>query len=641
MCGINGFTMLDTFHEASDTLRAMNKRLIHRGPDEEGTKIMPFAAIGMRRLSIIDLAGGHQPISNEDESIWIVYNGEIYNYQELRKDMLKKGHVFKTHCDTEVIVHLYEEYGVDCVQHLNGIFAFAVVDLKENTLALARDHFGVKPLYYYITSTGDFIFSSEIASLLEYPLIPRKLCEKGLVAYLSHGFVPDPLTAIKGVFQIPPGSYLIWRQGRIKQKKYWSYSFQPNYNYTRESALEEFSFLLEDSIQRQLVSEVPLAIFLSGGIDSSTVAAFASRNSDTPIKTFSVRFPDKSYDESCYSRMVAKHLRSNHHEVTLPFSDFDLNILDLIIQHTGQPFADTSAIPTFLISKYVREQATVCLSGDGGDELFAGYDHTYWAAKMIRAKQNIPHFVRAIGYRITSLASMLPILCKKQLIRHARKGLEATLYDIPLILFRMRSYFQPEELYSLFAAKHYRGNIEDVMFDFIKSVCLDNKLQPEEIAISALINGSLHGDILTKVDRMSMANSLEVRVPLLDYRIGEFSGRLPFSLKSFQGERKYLLREVGRPYLPKEIYLHKKQGFSIPLFKWFNDDFWVLVEQYIGVRGCSPLKEIFDPRCLGAIIHQGKNAYEQEGIISHSYAAYRVWMLLVLAHWIEKFKIEF
>lgn len=640
MCGINGFTFLNTSFESRAVLSSMNNKLKHRGPDDEGCMILSFASIGMRRLSVIDLKTGHQPISNENGRVWIVYNGELYNYKELRHNLIEKGHLFETQSDTEVIVHLYEEYGMDCVYHLNGIFAFAIVDLDLKTIALVRDHFGVKPLYYYLTPSHDIIFSSEITSLLEHPSIPRKVDDEGLVAFLSQAFVPDPITAIKGVSQIPPGSYLTWNFGKVLQKKYWSYKFRPDFSYTKETAIEKFSSLLKDSVQRQMISDVPLAIFLSGGIDSSTVAAFAADISDTPIKTFSVKFADNAYDESYYSRLVAKHLRSDHYEIIAPDSGFEPEILDLIVQHVGQPFADTSIIPTYLISKYVRKYATVCLSGDGGDELFAGYSHIYWAARMIRSRQNIPHFLRSLGYQGFSLASQLPLLNKSRLMRHARKGLGNTLYDIPEIIFRMRALYQPEELKSIFTLKRYRENIEKVMLRFCNSIDMDSRLQPEEIAISGLINGSLPGAILRKVDRMSMANGLEVRVPLLDYRIGEFSACLPFSLKSSQGNHKYLLREVGRPYLPEEIYSHRKQGFSIPLFKWFNAKFWNLADYYLGVKGCSPIREIIDQKSIDTIINQGRNAYEREGIISHGRASHRIWSLVILARWIDKMKMQ-
>jgi len=641
MCGINGFTYTNPSN-SHQILDSMNRALIHRGPDDEGVFVCDFAAIGMRRLAIIDLSSGHQPIFNEDRSMAIVFNGEIYNYRELQNDLKSKGHIFATKSDTEVLLHLYEEKGPDMVHKLNGMFAFAILDIQKQTIFFARDYFGIKPLYYHVTKEKNIIFSSELNSLVQHPDIKRKINYQAMVAYLSYGYVPDPLTMFDGIFQLPPAHKMIWsRDGKFEIDQFWSYAIEPDENMTEKRAVEELRSLLADSVKRQMISDVPLGAFLSGGIDSSTVLAFASRAANKPLKTFTVKFSEKNYDESFYARMVAKHIGSEHHEIFIPQSTFDPAIIDIIVKHFGQPFGDTSCIPTYFLSKYAREYVTVCLSGDGGDELFAGYDHIKWFSRVINLKYKYPRLLRSLSATILNRVKAAPIIEESSFLRQVRKGIELSLYDEKSIFSRLISLFQPEELEQIICsnlAKPFLYSAQDTLYrNFSFS---QNQLKPEEMALMILTNTSLPGDMLTKVDRMSMAASLEVRVPILDYRIGELSRRIPFSLKVKDGVWKNILRQAGREYLPKEIYSHKKQGFAIPLYKWFNEEFWNLVENYIGDSSAQPIKTLFNQSSLKNIIKQGQNACKNEGMISHYGAATRAWLFLLLFRWADYYHVE-
>ncbi len=643
MCGINGFTYNKQVSKHKSILNNMNQALIHRGPDDTGTFACNFAMIGMQRLSVIDLSSGHQPIFNENKTIAIVFNGEIYNYQELRNDLKSKGHIFTTYSDTEALVHLYEQLGTDMVNKLNGMFAFAIIDIQKQTIFFARDHFGIKPLYYHITKENNIIFSSELHSLIQHPNIKRKINYQAMIAYLSYGYVPYPLTMFDGVFQLPPAHTMIWsKNDNCKISQFWSYNIQPDENMTEKKAVEELQYLLTDSIKKQMVSDVPIGAFLSGGIDSSTVAAFASKATDKALKTFTVKFSETNYDESYYAKMVADHIKSKHYEIFIPESAFDPAIIDIIIKHFGQPFGDTSCIPTYLLSKHAREYVTVCLSGDGGDELFAGYDTIKWFSKIIKLKKRSPKLFSKFMLAILNKVKNTPLFAKNTMQRQIRKGLELSLYDERHIFYRLISLFQPEELEQIIIDQRL---IKDFLYPVQNIFCSHFSLSKskdalEDAVLSSLTKISLPGDMLTKVDSMSMASSLEIRVPILDYRIGELSQKIPFHLKAKNGTLKYILRKAGYEYLPKEIYSHKKQGFAIPLYKWFNKNFWDLIEEYTAMPKTHSIQTLFNKKVIKNIIKQGKNACKNEGIISHYSAATRVWMFLLLFRWADYYQVE-
>ncbi|MFH0780015.1 MAG: asparagine synthase (glutamine-hydrolyzing) [Parcubacteria group bacterium] len=641
MCGINGFTFKNSAG-ADKIIERMNKSLVHRGPDDCGIFMSDFAVIGMRRLSVIDLSSGHQPIFNEDKTVAVVFNGEIYNYLEIKNELERKGHVFITKSDTEVLVHLYEEEGESMVKKLNGMFAFAIMDEKKRQIFFARDHFGVKPLYYHLTDGGQIVFSSELDGLVQYDGIKRKINRSALLSYLMRGYVIDPLTMFDGIFQLPPAHTMLWSETQgLTIKSYWSYQIAPDFNLTEQKAVERLQYLLNDSIKKQMISDVPIGAFLSGGIDSSTVAAFAALNSNRPLKTFTVKFSDKKYDESALAKLVSNHIGSEHHEIFIPEASFDISMLDTIVTHFGQPFGDTSCVPTYLLSKRVKEFVTVCLSGDGGDELFAGYDHVKWLENIIRIKSSSPERLRNYCFKILEWTRSIPMFYNSSSLRKIRKALELSLFDKPDIFFHLLNLFKISELNALIDVDILASHFDRAVDSTIGSLNRRNEnVDVVDSALITLIETSLPGDMLTKVDRMSMASSLEVRVPILDHRIGELSGMIPYDLKVKNGVRKNVLRKAGQKYLPAEIYLHRKMGFALPLFKWFNSDFWNLSEFYLSKEYKSPMKSIFRAERLETILTQARNAMKREGDISHYGAATRIWLIVVLFRWADHYKVE-
>ena len=568
MCGIAGF--IDYWERRAiepvirkRLLKRMNDVIRHRGPDDEGFFLKDGVALGMRRLSIIDLAGGAQPISGEDGSVTIVFNGEIYNFQELRPELEKRGHTFKTHSDTETIVHAYEEYGPECVKHLRGMFAFAIWDDKKREVYIARDRVGKKPLYYTVTTGGTLVFGSEVKSLLEHPEVKREINLEALDAYFTLGYVPDPLTIFRGVSKLPPGHYLTFSAGRLNIQQYWDFNFEPGDSRKPEDYLDELRTLLDESVRLRLISEVPLGAFLSGGIDSSTVVALMARQMNQPVKTFSIGFNEDSYNELKYARLTAKQLGTDHHEFFV--TPQICNVIDDLIWHFDEPFADPSAIPTFMVSKLARDHVTVALSGDGGDELFAGYSH-YVVQESRRAFSAVPKAIRKGVMR--PLSYRLP---------HGAWG-RNYLHNISLDpidrYLDSLSYFtelSKESLYSFDFQKELqpKNQVARSFRDYA-----DRVNTKESLDQLLYIDGKtyLPGDILTKVDRMSMATSLEVRVPLLDHKLIDFVTRVPASLKLAGIETKHLLKRVARDLIPAEILDRPKQGFGIPLEQWINSE---------------------------------------------------------------------
>src|ERR1041385_3451608 len=397
MCGIGGYIDLWDFgepreiEERAGILDRICRVITHRGPDDQGVMLKPGVALGMRRLSIIDLVGGHQPISGEDGSVTIVFNGEIYNFLELKPKLESLGHTFKTHSDTEAIVHAYEQFGPNCVDHLRGMFAFAIWDAKARTLFVARDRVGKKPLYYTTSPDGTLVFGSELKSLLAQPDVQRELDPKALDAYLTLGYVPDPLSIFRNINKLAPGHYLTFSDDGVKVNRYWDFNFEPVAARSETDYLAELRELLDESVRLRLISDVPLGAFLSGGIDSSTVVAMMARHMGPPVKTFSIGFHEDSYNELKYARLTAEKLGTDHHEffVTPQICD----VIDDLIWHFDEPFADPSAIPTFMVSKLARDHVTVALSGDGGDELFAGYTH-YVVHESRRNFSAVPKAIR-------------------------------------------------------------------------------------------------------------------------------------------------------------------------------------------------------------------------------------------------------
>ncbi|HZB43708.1 MAG TPA: asparagine synthase (glutamine-hydrolyzing), partial [Pyrinomonadaceae bacterium] len=393
MCGIAGFITPPGAETAGhpELLDRMCRVIAHRGPDDQGTAAEGGVALGMRRLSIIDLAGGHQPISGCGGRVSVVFNGEIYNFQELRPELEARGHRFRTHSDTETIVHAYEEWGDDFVTRLRGMFAFALWDEPARTLFIARDRVGKKPLYYTLTPRGTLVFGSELKSLLEHPEVGRDIDYEALDAYLTFGYVPDPLSIFRGVEKLPPGHHLTFAGGRVSVKQYWDFNFEAAAPRREEEYLEELRALLDEAVRVRLVADVPLGAFLSGGVDSSTVVGLMARNSARPVKTFSIGFNEDSYDELKYARVAARHFRTDHHEFVV--TPDICSVVDELAWHFDEPFADSSALPTYMVSKMARDYVKVVLSGDGGDELFAGYTRYVIDSRRSRVER-LPRFVR-------------------------------------------------------------------------------------------------------------------------------------------------------------------------------------------------------------------------------------------------------
>lgn len=568
MCGITGF--IDLWNtsgprgaEASpNTLDAMCRVIRHRGPDDQGVMLKHGVALGMRRLSIIDLAGGHQPISNEDNSVTIVFNGEIYNYRELQTLLQSRGHRFATNSDTEAIVHAYEEFGPACLDRLRGMFAFAIWDDRHQKLFIARDRVGKKPLYYSVTRGGTLVFGSELKSLLEHPDVERQINPQALDAYFSLGYVPDPISIFANVEKLPPGHHLTFTNGCISVERYWDFSYETNGNGHRPGDyLEELRAILDESVRLRLVSDVPLGAFLSGGIDSSTVVGMMARHMDQPVKTFSIGFNEDSYNELKYARLTAKKFGTDHHEF-LVTPDI-CQVVDQVAWHFDEPFADSSAIPTYVVSKLAREHVKVVLTGDGGDELFAGYSR--YATERRRSKFNlVPRIVRK-GL-MAPLSRWLPqgAWGRNYLNNVALDPITRYLDNVSVFtgLNKITLYtaaFSDQLRTSSDVSEYFRelsGNVKtDARLDSL--LYIDSKTY-------------LPGDILTKVDRMSMAVSLEARVPLLDHKLIEFVTRIPASLKMNGLETKYLFKQAVADLVPAEILNRPKQGFGVPIQQWIN-----------------------------------------------------------------------
>ncbi len=625
MCGIAGFVSRDEHRDAGDAravLDRMCRVIAHRGPDDQGMLVTDRIALGMRRLSIIDVAGGQQPISGCAGAITIVFNGEIYNYRDLQRALESRGHQFKTHSDTETIVHAYEEYGAGCLEHLRGMFAFAIWDANARELFIARDRVGKKPLYYTTTPGGTLIFGSELKSLREHPDFRSEISIEALDAYLSFGYVPDPLTIFHDVQKLPPGHWLKWKAGHAAVEQYWDFPYQHAQEdpvRSEEDCLEELRALLDESVRIRLESEVPLGAFLSGGVDSSAVVGLMARHATQPVKTFSIGFHEDSYNELQYARLAAQKFGTDHHEFIV--TPDICEIVDELVWHFDEPFADSSAIPTYMVSKLAREHVTVALSGDGGDEVFGGY--TRYALDRKRSGfAGLPRVVRQ-GV-MQPLGRNLPhgAWGRNYLHNVALDPLDRYIEDI--------SVFTRLNKPSLYTADFRRqvGQSEAVkrFRDYASHARADDPLDPLLYLDSKTY---LPGDILTKVDRMSMAVSLEARVPLLDHKLIEFvCTRIPASMKMKGLATKHIFKRAMRDLVPSEILHRPKQGFGIPIDRWINEQLrdrvsGTLSEPLTMQRGYT------EPRYVKVLLDE-----HRKGRRDH---ATELWTLFMLELWHRKF----
>jgi asparagine synthase (glutamine-hydrolysing) len=630
MCGINVHVAAPGRRADGAFVARANAALVHRGPDEGGVIDWGFAALGMRRLSIVDVAAGRQPMVDEASRHALVYNGEIYDHDPLRAELIARGADFHTRSDTEVVLHTLIEHGDGGLAHLNGMFGLAFADRREQTVLVARDALGIKPVYWWSSSAGELVVSSELRSLLEHRAIQRRLDRRALANFLHDRYVADPWTLLEGVRQLPPGHLLRWRAGQIEVERWWRLAIEPEPR-SESDALEELRTLLDQVVRSHLVADVPVGLFLSGGIDSSTVSAFATRAAERRLKTFSVGFDRPDYDESALARRVARHIGAEHHELRIPGGAFSLDVLDRTIDHVGQPLGDTSCIPTYAVSKLAAEHVPVVLSGDGGDEFFGGYDHMFWAARVRRTAERSPRFLRRFGQALLAGAAPLTPTVLADPARRARKGLELSFLEPVEQFRRLRSLWSPDEIARL------TGAAIELLPEPGPTPEEVARLAPEDLAMQVLAQTFLPGAILRKVDRMSMAASLEVRVPLLDMRIVEFARKLPLDLKVRGRTGKHLLREAGRPLLPDAVFAHKKQGFSLPLHGWFNDEFWTLLEGLYatGTRAA----DVFDRGELARTIFAGRAGGTSTALHSESSLATKAWCLAGLARWMERFEV--
>jgi asparagine synthase (glutamine-hydrolysing) len=630
MCGITGAIWTDPERAIDQaTLRRMTDVLRHRGPDDEGTyrsdsrlrpplEAMPGVALGFRRLSIIDLEGGRQPMPNEDHSVWVVFNGEIYNYAALRHRLEGNGHRFRTQSDTETIVHLYEDLGTDCFGHLNGMFAIAIWDAKQRRLVLARDRLGQKPLLYR-RENDRLLFASELKSLLEVPGIPREIDSVSLDQYLTYQYVPAPRTILRGFSKLLPGHTAIFQDGQFDVRAYWVPELHVEHRLPVEEAQQQLASAVESSVRMRMRSDVPLGAFLSGGVDSSLIVALMQRHSSQPVQTFSIGFPVAEYDETHHARRVAKHLQTEHREFTV--TPDGLEVLPQLVWHYDEPFADSSAVPTWYVSQMTRQHVTVALSGDGGDELFAGYPRyrAVWLGSLLDGLSPLRQILAADVWQ------RLPGSRYKSILRRFKRFSECLAMD------PMRRYLEWIAIFNeLRRADLYESSFVESLPDIDPAEVLhqawsrSGRRDSVTRASLADLTTYLPGDILHKVDMASMAHSLECRQPFLDHRVVELAMKLPVDYKFRRGRGKRILRRAFGPLLPAEIWNRSKMGFGVPLDHWFRHELRDLTHDVL-LGETARQRGFFRPEAIHHLVRD----HEQ----SKADHAYRLWALLVFELW--------
>ena len=623
MCGIAGYIDTNAIAAADPSaLRGMLDAIFHRGPDDSGELIDGPLAMGMRRLSIIDLQDGQQPIYDESGRFGIVFNGEIYNYRELRSDLIARGHTLKTHSDTEVIVHLYEEVGAACVDQLRGMFGFAVWDHHKRELFIARDRMGIKPLYY-THRNGKLIFGSEIKALLQHPEVDASLDHRALSEYLSLKFVPAPRTMFEGILSLPPAHTLTVLEGQIEIEQYWDMSFAPQTPpRSEEQATEELLEILRDSVQLRLRSDVPFGAFLSGGVDSSTIVALMSEAMSEPVKTFSVGFDHrsedgKSLDELPYAQQIADKFQCDHHTLLITADDF-INHAEKVLFHLDQPIADQATVATHMVAKLARQHVKMVLTGEGGDELFAGY-------ARYEGEQFSPWFrplQNPLRHAVNGFARRLPGMRRAKIALNALTiGDEATRFANWFPLMSDDAKFgllsSAMEDVSAGAAGAFATHLDktDARKPLHRMLYVDSKLW-------------LPDYLLLRGDKLTMANSLEARVPLLDHKLVEFAASLPTNMKLRGRERKYLLKRAASRLIPESIINRPKQGFPIPIEKWLRKEARPLMRDLlsadtIGRRG------LFNQTVIDGMMNQ-----HESGMKDHST---ELWGLMSFEMWMQRF----
>ena len=618
MCGIAGIVSRAAGERIeAGVIRRMCQAIVHRGPDDEGVFVKDGVGLGMRRLSIIDLAGGHQPVFNEDRTVWIVYNGETYNFPELRQELLERGHRFSTHSDTEVIVHLYEEMGADCVSKLRGMFAFALYDERRRKLLLARDRLGKKPLHYALDG-GRLWFGSEIKSILTVAPELADIDREALLQYMYFGYIPDPLTAFTKIQKLPPGHLLEFEDGKISVRQYWDlprYGTHPPRS--EEECLEEMEQRLAEAVRIRLISDVPLGALLSGGTDSSTVVALMARATSQPVKTFAIGFRDQEFNEAPYARKVAEKFGTDHHELIV--EPDVVETVETLTSSLEEPFGDSSMLPTYYVSCLARKYVTVALSGDGGDEIFAGYDR-YGIHLRRKVFERIPGWARRI-YR-EQVYPRLPgdMRGKKFSYNVSLPWRERYVDGISFVpAFERDMPLLSEDFRSVL---NNGGNPERVMYRYFERAPAGD---PVSQMLYVDTKTYMVADILTKVDRMSMATSLEVRVPILDHVFVEWATGLPAEWKIRRGQQKYILRKLAeRVGVPREVLYRSKQGFTLPLVHWIRHELKEMIQSVL-LDARTLQRGYFDPRGVRQLLDE-----HFRGRRNH-YG--RIWRLLMFELW--------
>jgi asparagine synthase (glutamine-hydrolysing) len=619
MCGIAGIVSTEAGGVEAATIHRMCQTLVHRGPDDEGVLVRDGAGLGMRRLSVIDVAGGHQPVFNEDGTIWIVFNGEIYNFAELRQELLSRGHRLATNSDTEVIVHLYEDLGADCVLKLRGMFAFALYDQRNRRLLLARDRLGKKPLHYALHN-GQLLFASEMKAILAVAPELATVDSQALLQYFYFGYVPDPGTAFTPIRKLPPGHLLEFEKGEVRLRQYWDL---PHYDThspsSEEECLEELEHRLAEAVRIRLIADVPLGAMLSGGTDSSIVVALMARASAGPVKTFSIGFKHADFNEAKYARMVAERFGTDHHELFLEPDILDT--VETLSRSLEEPFGDSSMLPTYFVSSLARKHVTVALSGDGGDEAFAGYER-YWLLLHQRAHDWIPQWARR--------------LYREQIHRWIPSGVPGRSLAYSMSLPWEERYtegvsLQPfQRQFGLLSADFLNaqrnGHPLELFRDYLQQA-------PARDPLSRVLyldtKTYLPGDILTKVDRMSMATSLEARSPILDHKFLEWVTGLGPEWKMRNGQQKYIFRKLAeRVGVPRDVLNRPKQGFALPLVHWMRSELKDLI-----------LSVLLEPQALqrGYLNPQGVRQLLDEHFVARRDHSPRIWRLLMFELWHRNF----
>jgi asparagine synthase (glutamine-hydrolysing) len=601
----------------------MNDAIRHRGPDDDGFYLNGPVGLGMRRLAIIDLQSGQQPIHNQDGTTWIVFNGEIYNYLELRQQLEKLGHTFYTNSDTEAIVHAYDQYGTDCPKYLRGMFAFAIWNERTQELFLTRDRVGKKPVLYAEVN-GQLVFGSEFTALLQHPDISREIQPEAIDAYLSFMCVPAPLTAYRSIRKLKPGHWLRWRKGEITIERYWQPDFSQKLDISEEEAGERAIEILRDSVKVRLMSEVPLGAFLSGGIDSSAVVALMAQESNEKVKTFSIGFEEQDFSELHHARRVAEWVGADHHEfIVRPDA---MEILPLLVEHYGEPYADSSAVPTYYVARETRKHVTVALNGDGGDESFAGYER-YAAMQLAENYRKVPEFVRR---SVNAGVGLIPTSeLSRSRLRSGKRFLEAA--SLPKVdrYLRWMSIFDTtakSSLYSdAFKSETTSGYAKSLLEPwFVRA----NGSGFVDASLLADLMTYLPNDLLVKVDIATMAVSLEARSPFLDHHVIEFAASLPEKFKLRGLTTKYLLKKVLRKLLPSENLDRRKMGFGVPIGHWFRGKMQPFLREVV-LSEKALNRGLFKPETVRQLIDQhteGKRDY-----------SHQLWTLLMLELWFQRF----